>query len=152
MSKFESSPLPSLKPTVFPTGLCFHVRGFSKQNASDVFLLPSTDGKIQIITGNGKVEKTVDGHEGATLNAEWSKDGTSFATCGEDGLVKLWSRNGMLRSVLAQNARPVYALSLNNDSSKIAFCSARTVNSLRLVPSTCCDFATKLAGRIHWKN
>uniref|UniRef100_A0A7E4VJE4 WD_REPEATS_REGION domain-containing protein n=1 Tax=Panagrellus redivivus TaxID=6233 RepID=A0A7E4VJE4_PANRE len=124
IGKRDCVPMPALKGTTYPLGLHFYPRGIGgKHVANDIFLLPSTDGKIQIISAAGKVEKTIDAHEGAALCAKWSSDGTSFASCGEDGLVKMWSRNGMLRSVLAQNARPVYALDWNSDSTKVAYCS-----------------------------
>uniref|UniRef100_A0AC35FJS9 Intraflagellar transport protein 80 homolog n=1 Tax=Panagrolaimus sp. PS1159 TaxID=55785 RepID=A0AC35FJS9_9BILA len=123
IGKFDAQSLPALKSSIYPTGLHFYPRSLGRSTTNDIFLLPSTDGKIQILTGAGKIEKTIDAHEGATLGAKWSNDGTSFASCGEDGTVKMWSRNGMLRSVLAQNARPVYSIDWNNDSTKIAYCS-----------------------------
>ena len=35
----------------------------------------------------------------------------------------MWSKNGMLRSVLAQVGKPVYSLDWNGDSSKLVYCS-----------------------------
>lgn len=95
---------------------------------------------------NGKVEKTVDAHDGSTLNVKWSNDATGFLSsknifgsfnsqifvsffpilivlAGEDGLIKMWSRSGMLRSILAQYGRPVYAADWNVDGSRVAYCS-----------------------------
>jgi intraflagellar transport protein 80 len=43
---------------------------------------------------------------------------------GEDGSVKMWSMNGMLRSVLAQHGRPVYGADWNSDATKIAYSCA----------------------------
>lgn len=40
---------------------------------------------------------------------------------GEDGCVKMWSRNGMLRSQLVQLGRPVYAVEWNSDSTKLVY-------------------------------
>ncbi|CAM9144759.1 unnamed protein product, partial [Lampetra fluviatilis] len=51
----------------------------------------------------------VEAHRGAVLAARWSGDGTALATAGEDGLVKIWSRSGMLRSTLVQQGSPVYS-------------------------------------------
>lgn len=39
---------------------------------------------------------------GAVTALKWSYDGTSLLTAGEDGVLKVWSRNGMLRSTLLQ--------------------------------------------------
>lgn len=36
--------------------------------------------------------------------------------------MKMWSRSGMLRSVLSENAYPVYGICWNSDDSCIAFC------------------------------
>ncbi|KAH7717435.1 WD40 repeat [Aphelenchoides avenae] len=94
-----------------------------RQANNDVFLLTSSDGKIHIVNGTGKIEKTVDAHEGAALSVRWSGDATSFLSCGEEGAVKMWSRSGMLRSVLAQNGRPVYAVDWNADGTKVIYCA-----------------------------
>uniref|UniRef100_A0A1I7XJK1 WD_REPEATS_REGION domain-containing protein n=1 Tax=Heterorhabditis bacteriophora TaxID=37862 RepID=A0A1I7XJK1_HETBA len=64
----------------------------------------------------GRVEKSVDAHHGAAISTRWSPDGTGLLTCkiiftnqsGEDGTVKMWSRNGMLRSVLVQLPVPIH--------------------------------------------
>ncbi|VDN24702.1 unnamed protein product, partial [Cylicostephanus goldi] len=65
-------------------------------------------GRIHFVNKMGKLEKSFDAHKGAALQARWSPDGTGLLSCGEDGAVKLWSRNGMLRSVIAQMPSPVY--------------------------------------------
>ena len=54
-----------------------------------------------LISRTGRVEKSVDAHRGAVLCARWSHSGTDLLTAGEDGVVKIWSRSGMLRSTLA---------------------------------------------------
>ncbi|KAG4105373.1 hypothetical protein H8356DRAFT_1408898 [Neocallimastix lanati (nom. inval.)] len=48
------------------------------------------------------VEKVVEAHYGALLLMKWNYDGSAIATAGEDGQLKIWSRSGMLRSVLIQ--------------------------------------------------
>ncbi len=71
---------------------------------------------------NGRIEKTVEAHRGATICVRWSPDGSQFATgyltClaftlifdksflgGEDGQVRIWARSGMLRSNLVQSGK-----------------------------------------------
>lgn len=49
-------------------------------------------------------------------------DKKRFNLAGEDGMVKMWSRSGMLRSVLAQYGRPVYGADWNMDGSRVAYC------------------------------
>ena len=58
---------------------------------------------------------------GAALTGRWSHDGAGIVTGGEDGAVKIWSRSGMLRSTLAHNTMPVYALAWSPDSSQVRF-------------------------------
>ena len=41
-----------------------------------------------------------DAHKGALICLKWSHDGQALVTCGEDGLIKNWSRTGNLRSSL----------------------------------------------------
>ncbi len=45
--------------------------------------------------------------------------GTALATGGEDGQVKIWSRNGMLRSSLTQCDSPVYSVVWGWDSDQV---------------------------------
>lgn len=54
------------------------------------------------MTKQGRVDKSVDAHKGVVTSVRWSHDGSALATGGEDGAVKVWSKGGMLRTVLAQ--------------------------------------------------
>jgi intraflagellar transport protein 80 len=76
-----------------------------KAGVPDIFALGSNDGKLLIISKNGKIEKSVDAHKGACICVRWSYDGTMLITGGEDGHVKLWSKSGMLRSTLVQASK-----------------------------------------------
>ena len=49
-----------------------------------------------------KVDKAYEAHKGAVICARWNADGSALASGGEDGTLKIWSRQGMLRSTLAQ--------------------------------------------------
>jgi len=79
--------------------------GGRKAGGPDIFALSSSDGKVFIMSKNGKVEKSVDAHTGACICCKWSYDGTMLVTGGEDGQVKLWSKSGMLRSALVQASK-----------------------------------------------
>lgn len=46
---------------------------------------------------------------------------SSFLTAGEDGFVKVWSRNGLLRSTIVQSDIPCYNAVWNPDSSAILY-------------------------------
>ena len=80
------------------------LQGRSKE--ADIFVVGCTDGSFKLISRTGRIEKVVPGaHMGAVTSLKWSIDGSSLATCGEDGHVKSWSRNGMFRANIAQVAR-----------------------------------------------
>jgi intraflagellar transport protein 80 len=108
-------------------------RGASVGN--DVFACGTTDGRLRLVTRTGKVEKVVEAHRGALICVRWSHDGTALATSGEDGVVKVFSRNGMLRTTLASCDRPVYALAWSPDSDAVAFTTGRDVSIRPLKPS-----------------
>lgn len=101
--------------------------------------LPSVyPGRFLIVSKLGRVENSVEAHKGALLGVRWGHDGTTLLTCeciptplpgppvpefsafslppslshadGEDGAVKIWSRTGMLRSVLVQGSELVNLL------------------------------------------
>ncbi|CAK5075732.1 unnamed protein product [Meloidogyne enterolobii] len=99
----------------------------TSKNFSEIFLVTTSDGKIYLLNLNGKLEKIVDAHHGATIMARWNNSepggAGGFASCGEDGCVKIWSKNGMLRSVLAQIGKPIYSLDWNGDCSKLVYCA-----------------------------
>ena len=62
----------------------------------------------------------------------WSVDGTALATCGEDGAIKIWSKNGLQRSSsLAQVDRAIYSIAWSPDGDAILYtCSGE----LRIQP------------------
>ncbi|KAG1681157.1 hypothetical protein FOA52_015600 [Chlamydomonas sp. UWO 241] len=102
----------------------------SKKNqagGTDVFAVACTDGSFKIVTRQGRMERSVDAHRGACISLRWSYDGTALATAGEDGHVKIWSRNGMLRSTLAQCESPVYCIVWGWDSDSLCYCSGSQV-------------------------
>ncbi|CAH8475410.1 unnamed protein product [Schistosoma turkestanicum] len=116
----------SLPQNVFPTCMDWFPRQRTKQatkssTGSEIFLLGATDGKCHIISKRGRIERTSDAHQGAVLSAKWNFDGTSFATSGEDGQIKVWSRSGMLRSTLCQHSYPIYSISWGANSNVMFF-------------------------------
>lgn len=129
--------------------------GGSNPGSSETFLVTSAEGKLQLMSGkNGRIEKNVDAHRGACLAGRWSHDGAGIVTGGEDGSVKIWSRSGMLRSTLAQNGQPVYALCWSPDSQSILYASGGLLTIKALAPNSkplqwkahealilCCDWS-----------
>ncbi|KAK3862875.1 hypothetical protein Pcinc_031302 [Petrolisthes cinctipes] len=106
------------------------------KGGAEVFLLTAADGKFYIVGSNGRVEKVVDGHRGAVLAGRWSHDGAGLVTAGEDGLVKIWSRSGMLRSTLAQVSTPVYGAAWAPDSDAILYTAGTSLIIKPLAPNS----------------
>lgn len=78
-------------------------------------------GTFKFVDKSGKVKLSVNAHTGAVIALRWNLDGqrcscwccrlsccsegTALATCGEDGVVKEWSRSGEKRSTLAETGQ-----------------------------------------------
>ena len=99
--------------------------------------------KVALRFGCAKQSKNIErcqfyilSNAGACLAARWSNDGAGIVTGGEDGAVKIWSRSGMLRSTLAQNAEPVYALSWSPDSQSVLYASGSILTIKALAPNS----------------
>ena len=100
----------------FPAG-----KGGGSTGGNDVFACSFSDGSFRILTRGGRVERHVpDAHRGACVSLRWNPDGTALATCGEDGALKTWGRNGMLRAVLEQLQHAIHALSWSPSSDAVA--------------------------------
>lgn len=78
--------------------------------APNTFFIGCSDGTFHLCSTNWRVEKTVQAHNGGITCLAVNPDGTSIATAGEDGYVKIWSRNGSPRSSLASCGTTVTTL------------------------------------------
>ena len=100
----------------FPAG-----KGGGSTGGNDVFACSFSDGSFRILTRGGRVERHVpDAHRGACVSLRWNPDGTALATCGEDGALKTWGRNGMLRAVLEQLQHAIHAVSWSPSCDAVA--------------------------------
>ncbi|XP_046852298.1 intraflagellar transport protein 80 homolog [Xenia sp. Carnegie-2017] len=119
----ETTEVISLPDDLYPTDVDLFPKttGAKKQLQNDIFVLTASDGKYYFVSRNGRIEKAVEGHRGAILSIRWNQDGTAFATAGEDGQVKIWSKSGMLRSTLSQIGSPVYSLCWAPDSDYVVY-------------------------------
>lgn len=88
----EATKIADLPSDLYPTDCHSYPKsvnvGRQKQVVSDVFVIGASDGKYHIINRNGRIEKSVEAHQGAVLGVRWSNDGSALATAGEDGLVR----------------------------------------------------------------
>ena len=106
------------------------------QKGSDVFVVGCTDGTFKLVSKVGRIEKVVAAHQGAVTALKWSNDGTSLATCGEDGLIKSWSRTGMFRAQLAQASGTIYTLCWSPESDSMLFSDGKHLVIRPLQPSS----------------
>ena len=135
VSIHEPTKLSDLPKDLYPTDIhCCAKSG--QQKVSDLIVLAASDGKYHFISRNGRIEKSVDGHTGAVLAVRWNRDGSALATSGEDGLVKVWSKSGMLRSTLAANPVPTYCITWSPKSDQILYTLDKNLIIKPLAPNS----------------
>lgn len=88
---------------------------------SDTLLITSSDGRFVILNKSSRVERNVSAHSGAISSGRWSPDGAGLLTAGEDGMLKVWSRTGMLRSTVVQNEGPIRCACWSARSDAVAY-------------------------------
>jgi intraflagellar transport protein 80 len=109
----------------------------SGKGAQQQFALACSDGSFKIVSKTGRVEKNiVEAHQTAIIGIKWSYEGAALATCGEDGQIKIWSKNGSHRSTLVQGGKPIYALSWNPENDHILFASDKTLTIAPTLPTS----------------
>lgn len=95
----------------------------NSNEANDSLLISSNDGRFIMLNRNARAERIINAHVGPINACRWSKDGTGLLTAGEDGLIKIWSKLGMLRSTIIQHENPIRTACWSPNSSAIAYCS-----------------------------
>jgi intraflagellar transport protein 80 len=99
------------------------------KSGSDSIALGTSDGTLKVISRNGKPEKIVENaHSTAIICVKWSSDGQAIATSGEDGVVKIWSKQGVLRSKLVESNSPVYSVSWSHDENFMLYASDKNLS------------------------
>ena len=101
----------------------------SSKTGNDSIALGTSDGSLMIISKTGKVEKIVENvHQTAIISLKWNSDGQAIATSGEDGIVKIWSKLGVLRSKLVENNSPVYAIAWSPDENYMLYTNDKNLS------------------------
>lgn len=73
----------------------------SGKGTSEQLAVGCSDGSFKLMSKTGRKEVNVaDAHNGAITAIKWSYDSAALATAGEDGVIKIWSKGGMLRTTL----------------------------------------------------
>lgn len=143
-----------LDKDIFATDMQFlSKQGTSLGKHGDLILVTSADGRFHIINRSGRIERTVEAHKGAILVGQWGNDGSGFLTGkinqksevtgvaqvvlgGEDGLIKIWSRSGMLRSTVVNSDSSVYGAAWSPDSQSIVYTNGKCLVIKQLAPNT----------------
>lgn len=133
----ETSQIAKLPDDFYPIDLHWFPKtvGIKKQTQAETFVLTSTDGKFHLASKTGRIEKSVEAHNGAVLAGRWNYDGSALITAGEDGQIKIWSKSGMLRSTLSSQGSPVYSVAWGPDSDRILYTSGKQLVIKPLQPS-----------------
>lgn len=95
----------------------------SGNKANDSLLICSNDGRYIMLNRSARAERIVNAHVGSINAGRWSPDGTGLLTAGADGVIKIWSKLGMLRSTIIQNETPIRAACWSPNSMSIAYCT-----------------------------
>jgi intraflagellar transport protein 80 len=93
-------------------------------------------GKFYFCSKAGKIEKSVEAHTGAVLCLRWNYEGSALVTGGEDGIIKIWSRNGMLRSTLMKTSYPIYCAVWSFDNDQCLYTNGKNLVIKSLQPGS----------------
>lgn len=95
--------------------------------APNTFIIGCSDGTFRLCSSNWRIDKTVNAHNGGVTCLKVNPDGSSIATAGEDGLVKIWSRTGILRSTLASCGSAITTLNWDSTGKYLMYSSGGNV-------------------------
>ena len=89
---------------------------------TDLMAIGCSDGSFLLSSGGRRVDSKInEAHEGAVVSIRWSYDGGDLATAGEDGQIKLWSKQGAHRSTLVKGSSTIYCICWSPDH-QILYC------------------------------
>ena len=108
---------------------------FQTKGQNELLVVGYANGEMKIINKFGKVEKAFEAHKGAVTCVKWSHDGQTIASCGEEGTVKIYSKNGQLRTELLKLDQAAYCVDWNSDDDHIVCGSGKMVHIKPLQPS-----------------
>jgi intraflagellar transport protein 80 len=92
------------------------------KTGNELLAIGTADGGLLILNKAGKIEKVVDNaHSTAIICIKWNSDGQAFATSGEDGVVKIWFKQGVLRSKLEEANTPIYSIAWSPDENYMLY-------------------------------
>ncbi|CAD7959088.1 unnamed protein product [Amoebophrya sp. A25] len=131
-------------------------------SADGLVAVSFSDGSFALYTKAGREDKRIpNAHRGGITTIKWNYEGSAIVTGGEDGLCKVWSKSGMLRSSVAQQAHPIYAVAWSQDSESLVFCCEKSLTCISVQAGQkqtswkahdgivlCCDWSASSGGLI----
>ena len=102
---------------------CPNISSNTNKQYSDILAMGTATGILLLFKKGGRLEKNIDAHVGVVCCLKWNSDGSSLATSGEDGMIKIWSRLGMLRSTLVHSESPIYSLAWSPCNEQVSYLS-----------------------------
>lgn len=98
----------------------------SRPGTDNICALGTSDGALLLCPGTlVRLDKLIpEAHKDSCILAiAWSPDGSALCSGGEDGAVKVWSRGGMLRTLLSQCNAAVSSVAWSPDGKSILYAS-----------------------------
>lgn len=121
------------------TGMSIDSGSSTISQSSHLIALGASNGLFYLFPlswNSNRLDKCIEAHTGAVIVIRWSNDNSTLATGGEDGLIKIWSRAGMLRSTITGSSLPLYALTWSPDSNSLAYGNANQLVVKSLSPQS----------------
>ena len=94
---------------------------------SNKFVISFTNGSFAIYRGK-KLDRVCDkNHHGAIISLRWSHEASAIAPAGEDGSVRVYSSNAMLRATLGRGNLPVYSICWSPNDDRVLFARGKDI-------------------------
>ena len=95
---------------------------FLQKSGPPILAIGYESGGIELINWTGTSIKNIsDAHNEAVIKVLFSPDGQTIVSASEDLNIKLWSRNGILRSELCKLESPVYSICWSPDCNQLIY-------------------------------
>jgi intraflagellar transport protein 80 len=95
--------------------------------APNTFIIACADGNLHLCSPNRRVKNSVPAHTGGVTCVSLNLDRSSIASGGEDGIVKMWSRNGILQTNLTSVGGAVTSCNWGSTGKYLMFTYGGTV-------------------------
>ena len=108
-------------------------KGFNDQIA-----IACVNGSIKLIGKSGRIDKSIsDAHRGSVITLKWNHDGSSLASAGEEGALKIWSQKGELRTnLIPSSEKLIYSLCWSPDNNSVLMTQGKMICIVPTMPGS----------------